>query len=204
MKLRTNAVEFLCIFRLPFAVIYLFLIISLPKRSLKTNIKVFWDVTQWGIINSCWSLHKLEFLDYPEYRGEILHRNVGHCLPMYGIIYQKAYIFTNTVVRTSNLASINFLRKIITNMFLREPLQKHPSDTEYSRLNACQVAYCTDANSQRKASKFDKINVAKIGFTTSAFPWNWPIDARSPYTIQHRPDLCFGFRTFIMVLYCKL
>jgi hypothetical protein len=85
MKLGTNIVEFLCIFWLPFAVIYLFLIIFLPKWSFKMKIQVFWDVPQCGIVKSYWSLHELEFLDYPEYmyRGGNLHRNVGYCLYQY-------------------------------------------------------------------------------------------------------------------------
>jgi len=68
----------------------------------------------------------------------------------------------------SNLTPIYILRKIITKLLLRELLQKHLSDTGYSRIHMCQVSYCTDANPPRNTSKFDKINVAKIGFTTSA------------------------------------
>jgi hypothetical protein len=68
----------------------------------------------------------------------------------------------------SNLASIHFLRKIIKKLLLREPLQKHPSDTGYSPLHMCQVSYCTDANLPRNVSKFDKTNVVKIGFTPPA------------------------------------
>jgi hypothetical protein len=47
-------------------------------------------------------------------------------------------------------------------------MHKHLPDTGYSRLHACQVSYYTNANPPRDASKFDKINVAKVGFTTSA------------------------------------
>jgi len=56
--------------------------IFLPKLSLKMKIQVFWNITQCGIVKSYGSLHELEFLDYPEYRGGNLHRNVRYSLTL--------------------------------------------------------------------------------------------------------------------------
>jgi len=46
------------------------------------KIQVFWNITQCGIVKSYGSLHELEFLDYPEYRGGNLHRNVRYSLTL--------------------------------------------------------------------------------------------------------------------------
>lgn len=96
-----------------------------------------------------------------------------------------------------------FLRKIITNMFLREPLHKHPPHTGYSRLHACQVSYCTDANPPRNASIFDKINVATVGFTTSASHWKWPYKMLDPLTLDSI-DLVYVLGPVHLYWYCTV
>jgi len=88
-----------CIFWLPFAVTYLFLIIFLLKQSWKMKTQVFWDVTQCGIVKKYWSLHELEFLDYPEYRGGNLHppkrrllfTNIWNNIPEGSNLHQHSY-----------------------------------------------------------------------------------------------------------------
>jgi hypothetical protein len=101
-------------------------------------------------------------------KRQLLFTNIRNNIP------EGLNLHQHSCKNVKSRTNIFFLRKIITKLLLRELLQKHLSDTGYSRINMCQVSYCTDANPLRNTSKFDKLNVAKIGFTTSPYHWKWP------------------------------